>query len=216
MRLPLIALAAVAVLSLALPADAQQSQRFSTGKADIVVETVARGLENPWSLAFLPDGRMLVTERPGRLRIIGQGGAVSAPLEGVPEVAATGQGGLLDVILGPDFVTSRMIYLSFAEPGEGGANGTAVARGKLSSDGRRIEALAVIFSQKPKIASRLHFGSRLAFGADGTLYATTGERFGNRDMAQGLDNHLGKVVRLNPDGSVPDDNPFIGQADALP
>lgn len=216
MRLPLIALAAVAVFSLARPADAQQAQRFSTGKADIVVETVARGLENPWSLAFLPDGRMLVTERPGRLRIIGQGGAVSAPLEGVPEVAATGQGGLLDVILGPDFVTSRLIYMSFAEPGEGGANGTAVARGKLSSDGRRIEALAVIFSQKPKIASRLHFGSRLAFGTDGKLYATTGERFGNRDMAQGLDNHLGKVIRVNPDGSVPDDNPFVGQAGALP
>ena len=197
-------------------AAAQPAQRFSTDKAEITVETVARGLERPWSLAFLPDGRMLVTERPGRLRLIGRGGAVSAPLEGVPAVAATGQGGLLDVILGPDFETSRLIYLSYAEPGEGGENGTAVARGRLSSDGRRIEGLEVIFSQRPKIASRLHFGSRLAFGTDGTLYATTGERFGNRDMAQGLDNHLGKVIRINADGSVPADNPFVGRAGALP
>lgn len=205
-----------AVLLLALPAAAQPAQRFSTDKAEITVETVARGLERPWSLAFLPDGRMLVTERPGRLRLIGRGGAVSAPLEGVPAVAATGQGGLLDVILGPDFETSRLIYLSYAEPGEGGENGTAVARGRLSSDGRRIEGLEVIFSQRPKIASRLHFGSRLAFGTDGTLYATTGERFGNSDMAQGLDNHLGKVIRINADGSVPADNPFVGQAGVLP
>jgi aldose sugar dehydrogenase len=194
MRLPHYAVFC-AVLLLAFPAAAQQSQRFSTEKAEITVETVARGLENPWSLAFLPDGRMLVTERPGRLRLVGRGGAVSAPLEGVPEVAAGGQGGLLDVILGPDFADSRLIYMSFAEPGEGGANGTAVARGKLSPDGRRIEGLEIIFSQQPKIASRLHFGSRLAFGTDGTLYATTGERFGNRDMAQGLDNHLGKGIR---------------------
>lgn len=215
MRLPHYAVFS-AVLLLVFPATAQQSQRFSTEKAEITVETVARGLENPWSLAFLPDGRMLVTERPGRLRLIGRGGAVSAPLEGVPAVAAGGQGGLLDVILGPDFADSRLIYLSFAEPGEGSANGTAVARGKLSQDGRRIEGLEVIFSQRPKIASRLHFGSRLAFGTDGTLYATTGERFGNRDMAQGLDNHLGKVIRINPDGSVPADNPFVGQAGALP
>ena len=215
MRLPQYAVFC-AVLLLALPADAQQPQRFSTQKADILVETVARGLENPWSLAFLPDGRMLVTERPGRLRLVGRGGAISAPLEGTPEVVASGQGGLLDVILGPDFETSRLIYMSFAEPGEGGANGTAVARGRLSPDGRRIEGLEVIFSQKPKISSRLHFGSRLAFGTDGTLYATTGERFGNRDMAQGRDNHLGKVIRINPDGSVPADNPFVGQAGALP
>ncbi|MFO7483701.1 PQQ-dependent sugar dehydrogenase [Oceanibaculum nanhaiense] len=215
MRLPHYAVFCT-VLLLAFPVAAQQTQRFSTEKAEITVETVARGLENPWSLAFLPDGRMLVTERPGRLRIIGQGGAVSAPLEGVPEVAAGGQGGLLDVILGPDFADSRLIYLSFAEPGEGSANGTAVARGRLSADGRRIEGLEVIFSQKPKIASRLHFGSRLAFGRDGTLYATTGERFGNRDMAQDLDNHLGKLIRLEPDGSVPADNPFVGQAGALP
>jgi len=180
---------------------------------------VASGLSRPWALAFLPDGRMLVTERTGSLRIVAADGTISAPIAGVPAVDARGQGGLLDVALDPAFALSRRVYLSYAEAGSGadaGCNGTAVARGVLSADGSRLAEVQVIFRQTPKIDSTAHFGSRLAFAPDGTLFVTLGDRFSQRDAAQDLANTLGKVVRIRSDGSVPPDNPFVGRAGALP
>ncbi|GLS15411.1 PQQ-dependent sugar dehydrogenase [Hydrogenophaga electricum] len=181
------------------------------------VETVARGLVNPWGLAFLGDGRMLVTERPGRLRLIDADGRVGPPLDGVPRVAAVGQGGLLDVAVDSGFATNRTVYLCYAEPAaEGPGHSTALARAQLSADARRLAAVQVIFSQQPKTDSRLHFGCRIAEAADGTLFLTLGDRFFRKDDAQTLDNHHGKVVRIRKDGSVPPDNPFVGQAGARP
>ncbi|HEU5169512.1 MAG TPA: PQQ-dependent sugar dehydrogenase [Gemmatimonadales bacterium] len=179
----------------------------------VQVETVARGLEHPWALAFLPDGRILVTERPGRLRIVDRTGRLSEPLTGVPRVEASGQGGLLDVALDPRFAENRLVYLSYAEPGEGGA-GTAVARGRLGEGS--LEDVQLIYRQLPKVGGGNHFGSRLVFAGDGKLFVTQGDRFGYREKAQDLSNHLGKVVRINPDGSVPADNPFVGRAGARP
>src|SRR5215470_9794541 len=175
--------------------------------------TFADGLDHPWGLAFLPDGRALVTERPGRLRIVERSGAVSPPIAGVPAVVAKGQGGLLDVALDPQFAKDHLIYLSYAEAGEGGA-GTAVARARL--EGQRLEGLQVIYRQQPKVTGWMHFGSRLVFARDGTLFITQGERFSYRDRAQDLSVDLGKIVRLNPDGSIPRDNPFVGRAGARP
>lgn len=179
------------------------------------VTTVARGLEHPWSLAFLPDGSMLVTERPGRLRRLSPEGRLSAPISGVPEVQARGQGGLLDVVPGPDFARDRSLFLSFAQATRGGAR-TAVARGTLSADGTSLRDVAVIFAQKDDPSGGHHFGARLVFARDGTLFVTLGDRFGHRDRAQDLDSHLGKIVRIRADGSVPPDNPFVGRAGALP
>jgi glucose/arabinose dehydrogenase len=178
----------------------------------IKVEVVADGLDEPWGMAFLPDGRLLVTEKPGTLRIVAKDGTVSDPLKGVPEVIANGQGGLLDVALDPKFDANGLVYLSYSEPGDGGA-GTAVARGKLSDAG--LEDVKVIFRMQPKVEGPNHFGSRLVFAPDGKLFVTLGDRF-KFDPAQDLKSHLGKVVRINPDGSVPDDNPFVGKDDALP
>ncbi len=183
-----------------------------TEAGPINVETVAEGLKHPWGMAFLPDGRMLVTERVGTLRIVNSDGSVSQPLSGVPEVAARGQGGLLDVALDPEFFSNKLIYLSYAEPGDGGA-GTAVARGRLA--GETLEDLKVIFQQTPKVKGSGHFGSRLTFAPDGTLFVTLGDRR-KLDLVQDLSSHVGKIVRINPDGSVPQDNPFIGQKDAQP
>ena len=178
--------------------------------------TVAQGLQNPWGLAFLPDGRMLVTERAGQLRIVERDGRLGEPLAGLPRIEVRGQGGLLDVVLDPRFAENRFVYLSYSEPAaEGGiGNGTAVARARL--DGTRLVELQVIFSQKPKVSSTAHFGSRLVFARDGRLFITLGDRFSRRDDAQKLDNHLGKIVRIEPDGRVPDDNPLRGQPGALP
>jgi glucose/arabinose dehydrogenase len=190
---------------------------FQTEEGSIRVETVADGLEHPWGIEILPDGRMLVTERPGRLRIVAPDGTLSEPITGVPDVDARGQGGLLDVALDPDFQANRLIYMSYAEPGDGG-NSTAVARAVLSEDGTSLTDLQVVFSQKPKLPSDKHFGSRLVFDGKGHLFVTLGERFeaGFREQAQDLGSHLGKIVRIRPDGGVPDDNPFVGQAGALP
>jgi glucose/arabinose dehydrogenase len=182
--------------------------------AAVRVQTVARGLEHPWALAFLPDGRMLATERPGRLRIVERDGRVSEPLAGVPQVMAHGQGGLLDVTLDPRFADNRLVYLSYAEPGEGSAAGTAVARGRLGEG--RLEEVRVIYQQQPKVQGSNHFGSRLVFARDGTLFVTQGDRFTYRDGAQDLSVGFGKIVRINPDGSVPRDNPFVGRAGARP
>jgi glucose/arabinose dehydrogenase len=183
-------------------------------EAPVRVTTIAEGLEHPWGLAFLPDGRMLVTERPGRLRVVTRDGKVSAPVKGVPSVFAVGQGGLLDVALDPAFDANRLVYLSYAEPGEGVA-GTAVARGRLNADSTALEAVEVIFRQRPKVTEGYHFGSRLVFAPDGKLFVTLGERF-KFTPAQDLSSHLGKIVRINPDGSPPGDNPFVGREDALP
>ncbi len=191
------------------------------------VETLATGLENPWGVAFLPDGKFLVTERPGRLRLVDAAGKLSAPIGGVPAVAAGRQGGLLDVLADSDFARNRTLFFCFSEPGTGassGTNSTALARARLSADGSKLEDVRVIFSQKPKVASSLHFGCRVvesrAAGpggaVDGMLYLTLGDRFSRKDDAQTLDNHHGKVVRINKDGSVPKDNPFASRAGALP
>jgi aldose sugar dehydrogenase len=172
---------------------------------------VAKGLEHPWGLAFLPDGRMLVTERQGRLRIVEADGRLNPPLSGVPPVAAGGQGGLLDVALHPRFADNRLVYWSYAEAGDGGA-GTAVARGRL--DGNRLADVQVVFRQQPKVGGGNHFGSRLVFGRDGRLFVTLGERSIRRSDAQDLSNHLGKIVRLEDDGRVPQDNPFVARSGA--
>jgi glucose/arabinose dehydrogenase len=186
------------------------------GSTDGVVraETFATGLENPWALAFLPDGRILVTEKAGRLRIVGKDGTSSEPLAGVPAVDARGQGGLLDVALDPRFAENRLVYLSFSEPGENGTAGTAVARGRLGDAG--LEEVRVIYSQQPKLRGGGHFGSRLVFGRDGTLFVTQGDRQSYRDSAQALTAGQGKVVRINADGSIPRDNPFVGRSGARP
>ena len=179
--------------------------------SQIKVETVAKGLENPWGLQFLPDGRMLVSERPGRLRIVSKDGKLSKPVAGVPEVAAVGQGGLLDVLLAPDFAKSGTIYFSYSEPRGWFQNGTSVARAKLALDGEggHLEDVKVIFQQQPAANSELHFGSRLVWARDGTLFVTTGERYKLREDAQNPANDIGKIIRINPDGTVPDDNPRL-------
>lgn len=179
------------------------------------VEVVAPGLEHPWAVAFVDGGRFLVTERPGRLRLIEANGVIGAPIEGLPAVDAVGQGGLLDLITDSQFAQNRRIYFCYAEPGSGG-NSTALASARLSNDGRRIEQLRLLFSQKPKFASRLHFGCRIVEMPDGNLFLALGERFSRMQDAQRLDNHHGKVVRITKDGSVPPDNPFVSRAGALP
>lgn len=178
------------------------------------VETIATGLDHPWGIAQLPDGRWLVSERPGRLRVVAADGRLSPPLGGVPAVVASGQGGLLDVAIDPDFATNGTVYFSYAEPGSGGTAGTAVARGRLGAD--RIDNVAVIYRQEPKVSGGNHFGSRIVFARDGTLLVTQGDRFSHRDQAQDLESDLGKIVRVNTDGSIPGDNPFTGRGTARP
>lgn len=197
-----------------LPPLSVAAQPFSTQTMQLNVETVAKGLEHPWSVAFLPDGRMLVTERPGRLNLVDSRGKL-VRISGLPAIAAGGQGGLLDVALAPDFATSRRIVFSFTEP-RGQANGTSVAVARLSPNAERIDDVKIIFRQEPSYANAMHFGGRLVFARDGTLFITLGERFALMDQAQNLSNHLGKIVRINLDGSVPRDNPFVGQSDKKP
>ncbi len=201
----------------ALPsALAQDTQRLRTDKVEVIVETVARNLQNPWGLAFLPDGRMLVTERPGRLRIADADGSLSEPIQGVPRVAARGQGGLLDVALDPNFARNRLVYLSFAEDRGEGRAGTSVARGRLSQNGTALEAVQVIFRQEPTHTGNNHWGSRLVFDRDGNLFVTLGDRFDLRNQAQNPANHLGKIVRIKSDGGAAPNNPFLNREDAKP
>ncbi len=182
------------------------------------VETVAGGLEHPWAIEFLPDGAMLVTERPGRLRLVGADGSVSEPIEGVPAVDNRNQGGLLDVAIAPDFESTRTLFLSFSEPHDDGTNNTALARARLSEDRSALEGVEVIFSQEPAVESTGHFGSRIVFEDENTLWLTMGDRQGHpvRRNAQDPTNHIGTVVRLNFDGSVPQDNPFVGHQENRP
>ena len=191
---------------------------FDTEKGPVRVVTVADGLDHPWGIDFLPGGDMIVTERSGTLRIVSGGGAVSDPIAGVPAVDARGQGGLLDVTLHPDFASNRFVYLTYAEPGANRTNSTAAARGRLSDDRSRLTDVTVVFRQEPKLAGTKHFGSRVVFGPDGMMWVTTGERSEDRyrGQSQELDSLLGKVVRLHPDGRVPDDNPFVGRPGARP
>jgi glucose/arabinose dehydrogenase len=197
----------------ALEAQAPRSPTPSAVNGVVDVQTVAKGLEHPWGLGFLPDKRMLVTERPGRLRLVRADGGVSEPLTGVPRVFASGQGGLLDVALSPTFDKDRLVYLSFAEPGEGGA-GTAVARGRLGEAG--LEKTQVIWRQQPKVSGANHWGSRIVFRRDGTLFVTLGERFNYSERAQDLSVTIGKIVRIDPEGSAPRDNPFVNRDGARP
>jgi glucose/arabinose dehydrogenase len=220
--------ATLACLLIAAPLVMQcKAQRPRTGPAQaspqpapidgsIAVETVVSGLVHPWALAFLPDGRILVTERPGRLRIVDTNGRLSEPLAGVPAVQAVSQGGLLDVAIDPDFARNQLVYLSFSEPGDGGTSGTAVARGRLG-DGR-LDNVEVIYRQEPKVRSGGHYGSRLVFSRDGMLFVTQGDRQAAtfRPQAQQLSSGIGKIVRINRDGSIPADNPFVGRNDARP
>ncbi|MBS0509311.1 MAG: PQQ-dependent sugar dehydrogenase [Proteobacteria bacterium] len=205
-------------------AQAQAPTTSASPAPRITAHTVVAGLQHPWAVAFLPDGRYLITERAGRLRLATHDGRLLAPITGLPPIASGGQGGLLDVVLDSDFASNRTLYFCFSEPGSGtdlGKNSTAMARARLSDDGLRLQDLRVIFSQRPKIASRLHFGCRIVERqvngrSDGTLFLTLGERFSEKDQAQNLQSHLGKIVRVGKDGSVPPDNPFVGRADAWP
>ncbi|MHB1397446.1 MAG: PQQ-dependent sugar dehydrogenase [Trichloromonadaceae bacterium] len=195
-------------LGLVLSAAVAAAQVISTEEYRLRVVTLVRGLEHPWSLAFLPDGRMLVTERPGRLRVVKGGRLLADAVAGLPPIIARGQGGLLDVDLHPDFAENSWVYLAYAGPGPGGM-GTEVARGKLV--GNRLEEVQILFRQQPKSNGRQHFGARLVFDRDGYLYITLGDR-GEMERAQKPDDHAGSVIRLHADGRVPSDNPFVGKA----
>jgi aldose sugar dehydrogenase len=192
---------------LALAAAPACAQTYQSEKHAFRVVELVRGLEQPWSLAFLPDGRMLVTEKVGRLRVVKDGRLDPRPIEGLPEVEVHGQGGLMDVALHPRFPENGLVYLSYAERGEGGV-GTAVARGRLA--GHRLEDVQVIFRQQPKGSTGRHFGSRLVFDREGHLYLTLGDR-GEMERAQQPDDHAGSVIRIHDDGGVPGDNPFVGK-----
>jgi glucose/arabinose dehydrogenase len=192
------------------------AQTFSSSAGNLSVETVADGLDHPWGLAFLPDGRMLVTERPGRLRVVTRDGKLSPPVAAVPPVRASGQGGLHDVVLDGEFASNKTIYFCFAEPASGGGR-TTMARARFT-DGEtpQLDDVKVIFRQEGPLSSGGHYGCRIVQGRDGNLWLTLGEHFTHRDEAQNLANHLGKIVRVTPDGAVPKDNPFVGRSDAKP
>ena len=210
-----MAIAAVlaAIATSSALAQAPRSPTPKASEAPIRATVVAKGLEHPWGLAFLPDSSMLVTERGGRLRLVDKDGRLGKPFAGVPQAQVAGQGGLLDVAVSPTFAQDRLVYLSYSEPGEGGA-GTAVARARLG-DGK-LDDLQVIWRQVPKVSGPNHWGSRLVFARDGTLFVTTGDRFSHRERAQDLATTIGKVVRINADGSIPQDNPFVKRNGARP
>ena len=188
-----------------------------TSNAAFDVTVVTKALDSPWAVEPLADGNLLITEKSGNLRIVSAAGEVGSPIGGVPDVDDGGQGGLLDVALSPAFATDRTIYWSYSEPRQGG-NATSVARGVLTADRKRVENVRVIFRALPTYNGRLHFGSRLAFGRDGMLYITLGERSDRtiRPQAQQMDSHMGKIIRIRPDCTVPPDNPFVGQKNTLP
>ena len=208
MRLNLFLSVALLAASVASTPGFAQAPAAPAGTAVVV-----RGLTDPWAMAFLPDGRMLITEKAGQLRIATPDGRLSAPLAGLPAVAATGQCGLLDVVLDPQFSENRRLFFTFAEPGPGG-NSTAVGSARLVDD--QLREVRTLFSQKPKVDSRHHCGSRIVVDRQGHLLVGLGDRFSGKDEAQNPGNHIGKVVRLTAEGRVPADNPFVGRAGAAP
>jgi len=209
----LAAAAAIPISVATVPAaETAFAHTFKSSAGPLKVVTVARGLSHPWSLAFLPNGRMLVTERSGRMRIVTRNGGVGAPLRGLPRIAAYGQGGLLDVVVDPGFATNRTIFFSFSEPGAGGA-GTSVARAQLQ--GNALTNVKIIFRMVPKTSAGRHFGSRIVIARDSTLFVTIGDR-ADRQKAQDTRDHRGQVVRINKDGSIPKTNPFVGRSGYRP
>jgi glucose/arabinose dehydrogenase len=207
------ALASVLLIA-AAPALAQQT--YKTAAGNVTVETVVKGLDHPWALAFLPDSTMLITERPGRMRLASRDGRLSPPLAGVPKVLARGQGGLLDVVLDRDFAKSRTIYFCFSAPVDGGGQ-TALARARLTEgETPRLDEVKVIFQQEGPPTSGRHYGCRIVQARDGNLFLTTGDHGSYPKEAQNLGNHIGKIVRIAPDGTVPKDNPFVGKPGARP
>lgn len=211
----LACLSGMGVWAGAARADEAPLLTFASAGQLVAVVSVAGGLQHPWSLAFLPEGGMLVTEREGRLRRVSPEGVLSAPIDGLPPVHAQGQGGLLDVLLDPDHANNRRLYLAYAEPTGRGAR-TAVASAVLAPGSNRLTAVTRLFAQNEDPSGRHHWGARLVFDAEGHLFVTLGDRFFHRDRAQALDSHLGKIVRIRADGSVPEGNPFVGQSGALP
>lgn len=202
--------------SLASVSASAQTQVFKSEAGNLQIETIATGLVNPWALAFLPDGRMLVTERPGRMRLITRDSKMSPPLAGVPKVAASGQGGLLDVIADRNFAQNRTIYFCYSDPVSGGAQ-TALARAVLDAgEAPKLENVQRIFQQEGPPSSGNHFGCRIVQMPDGNLFLTMGDHYSARNEAQNLGNHIGKIIRIAPDGSVPKDNPFVGKQGAKP
>ncbi|MGD1983739.1 MAG: PQQ-dependent sugar dehydrogenase [Chromatiaceae bacterium] len=203
----------VSIVFTLLVAPVVADEVVSSEKADFRIEQISDGLEHPWAVAFMPDGGYLVSERRGTLRRIDAAGRLKPdPIGGLPRISQHGQGGLLDVVLHPDFTTNRWVYFSFAEPGDGGF-GTSVGRGRL--DGDQLTDVEVIFRMRPKSGAGRHFGSRLVFDQHGMLFITLGDR-GDRPRSQALDDHAGSVIRLHDDGRVPSNNPFVGRSDALP
>ena len=203
----------VFILGVALTTHAQRAKVERSDKHDFRIVPIVGGLDHPWGLVFLPNGDMLVTERSGQLRIVRDGVLDPKPIEGVPKVFDSGQGGLMDVALHPNFESNRLVYLSYAGRGPGGA-GTEVARGRLA--GNKLAGVEVIFRVAPKTSGSNHYGSRLLFAPDGTLFITTGDRYSYLEQAQDPSDHLGTIVRVHDDGSVPEDNPFVGRSDARP
>jgi aldose sugar dehydrogenase len=204
-----------AALAIAWAGGAAQTQT-QTQPTRVTTDVVASGLQNPWAVAFVGDGRMLVTERPGRMRLVSANGTLSEPLAGVPAVDAGGQGGLLDLITDRDFARNRLLYFCYSQASATGGNSTALASARLSADATRLDGVKVIFTQQPQVSSRLHFGCRIVQAADGSLFLTLGDRYHRMNDAQTLDNHHGKVVRLQIDGSAHPDNPFRNRPGALP
>jgi glucose/arabinose dehydrogenase len=210
------ALAQPLALAVAMAAAGAAPALAQTGAAPIVTpEVIARDLQNPWGLAFIGEGRMLVTERPGRMRVVEADGRLGPPLKGLPEIDAVGQGGLLDVTTDRDFARNRTVHFCYSEPGLGG-NSTAMASARLADDRTRLEDLRVVFSQKPKVGSRLHFGCRIVQTDDGGLFLALGDRYSRMQDAQTLDNHQGKLVRVMPDGQPHPANPFLQRSGARP
>ncbi len=204
--------AAMSVASCSEQGRAEEEATLPPGNTNVATQQLTDGLEHPWGMAFLPDGSLLITERPGKLRVLSTDNQLSEPISGLPSVFAAGQGGMLDVAIDPDFENNKLVYLSFSEPGPDNTAGTALGRGVLTEEG--LSDFEVIFRQVPKASGGIHFGSRIAF-KDGHLYLTLGER-NQRDQLQNLGVHLGTIVRINPDGSVPADNPFVNEPGALP